>query len=249
MRKFLLILISVFALGSTAAVGETGQYDGPVYTDDQLATAYAVDVESFTVSDRDRVVEEMRSVLDDQYRTAEKTDQALSRLVKFAVFQLRRNGYDEDADELQNEYSVYYEFAVRNFYLNVVPVDLGDHEPLSQWLADWYDKLEARLGPFIMELTHLDDIKVFNYAIPVVFHPTGWHGDSWDIDEYRLHFVPLSGVVAYWTSWGVCVGATWGMGMITFICTPVGMICEHLVVKYVAPPISDRVYCRFNECR
>ena len=189
---------------------------------------------------------------------ATKTDESLNRMVKLASWVLKRKGYNTEAEQLQTQYAELYSHAVFNYAMDIYPVDLGDHAPLSQWLADWYNKLEAKLSPEIMRYTKLEDIKILNYSIPVVFHPKGYNGDSWDMVEYRNHFAgtrtkffyPMSehdgiiGVIGYWSVWAVCVGATWGAGAITFICSPIAEVSDFAIEKYVAPPVSDWIFCK-----
>jgi len=170
---------------------------------------------------------------------AEKTDRSLGAMVKLAVWKLRAEGYDDLADEIEADWQ--REFA--GFLPRQVALkELGDHEPLSQWLAAVTALIELAIGPQAMKLLHLDDLVIFNYAIPVVFDPTN---PEWDMAEYSLHFVPLAGVTGYWTSYVACVGATWGGGMF-FLCTPASSAVEWILVKYVAPKMSDRVYMRAN---
>lgn len=117
------------------------------------------------------------------------------------------------------------------------PDALGDWPPLSDWLAEKYDQLEALIGPEAMAFTHLDDIKVINYAVPVVFDPCN---ELWsNYEEMSLHFIPLTGTLSYWLAWAACTGGTWGLG-IGIICTPVGMASEHIMITYIAPDWSDR---------
>ena len=177
---------------------------------------------------------------------SQQSDRAVGRMISFAAFLLDRKGYTNDAIRLRGEYTTHYTHAVYYHYLGVQQVDLGDHKPLSQWLADWYDALDALLGPTVMEMTHLVDIKILNFAIPVVFHPKGYLGDSWDMKEYRNHFVPFSGAVSYWITWSVCVGATWGAGAITFLCGPIAEVSKYIVVKRIAPTLSDKIYTHYT---
>lgn len=199
---------------------------------------------------REQVEAEVKSDMQDLHFYAMRTDAGLERIVKFASFILKRKGHSRLAAQFEKEYTDHYVHATLNYYLGVEQTDLGDHPPLSEWLAKWYDKLESVLGEKLMELLHLDDIKIFNYAVPVVFQPKGDKRFPpvvpWGMQEYSLHFVPFGGIVAYWSTWAVCVGATWGMGAVTFICSPIGSVSEYATVRWVAPPLSDWVYKRFN---
>jgi hypothetical protein len=164
----------------------------------------------------------------------ERTHVSLNVLVRFGAFQLRRNGHSDEADKLLDE----WQNKFSPMFLN--PKGLGDHAPLSDWLANWYVVMELLLGESFMKMTHLDDINIINFAIPVVFNPCD---PEWDKPEYNLHFTPLAGVLTYWVTWGVCVGATWGSGIL-FICTPIASAGEHIMITFFAPKISDRIYDR-----
>lgn len=170
---------------------------------------------------------------------AVETDRNLNAMIRLAIFNLRLQGRGDLADQIKDEWENQWQGAL---VTQTMLKDLGDHEPLSQWLAVVTATIELVIGPQAMKFLHLDDLVIINYAIPVVFNPTD---PEWDQAEYKLHFVPLAGVTAYWGSYIACVGATWGGGIV-FLCTPVGMISENLVVKFVAPKMSDRVYVRAN---
>lgn len=152
--------------------------------------------------------------------------------------------------------------------------DMGDHKPLSEKLALFYMVLEAKLGHTLCEFLHLTDINVINFTIPVVFHPHQsevWCQETLRMNpndsceaEYKRHFAgtlwqktqdpnakpPLHDglvpVVAYWITWGVCEVATYGTGWF-LVCTPVGDLVEIAVERYVAPPLSDKLYARVNQ--
>ena len=124
----------------------------------------------------------------------------------------------------------------------------GDHRPLSQWLAKTYDKLEGLLGKRIMHWTRYDDLKVFNYSIPVVFNPNGdpvTH-DQWDMTEYGKHFVPFSGAVSYWSSLATCNAMT--VGWVGYLCGSAAEAPRYVVEKWVAPRVSKRVYALATGC-
>lgn len=187
---------------------------------------------------------------DDLIKVSRNIDKSLARLVDAACKMLAAKGYKKDAKKLKEEYEASFQNAAYLYYLNVQNTGIGDHRPLSEWLATWYDKLEARLGKFIMEITRLKDIKIFNYCLVVCLNPKGDPKISpitpWGQDEYTVHFVPLMGAISYWLSWGACVGATWGMGAIAFVCSSVSWGIEYMVMTYVAPDLSVRIYERYN---
>lgn len=196
-----------------------------------------------------RVVEEIRRA-DSLEAVAEKSGRGLEILLMAACFQLRLHGHADACNKIKDEWQggmrARYRWAV------VDTEGLGDHAPLSIWLAGVYLMLERYLGTAVLEALHLDDINIFNYAVPVVRDPH--EGAAWCQElpttpcreEYREHFVPLAGVASYWIAWGTCTGATWGMGAVTMLCSPVGMLTEKVVVVYVGPRLSDRVWDKSN---
>lgn len=187
-----------------------------------------------------------------------KADQALSHLIVAASWALERRGYHAEAVQMRSEYQERYQRGIHEYALGIVPVDIGDHAPLSQWLETQYQKLAKLLGPTLMRALKLEDIRILNYSIPVVFHPNGYKGDKWDMLDYRDHFAgtrtklfyPLTehdgfaGVVSYWVVWAVCTGATWGMGAIPFICSPIAELSDFAIEKWVAPKMSDAIFCK-----
>ena len=181
---------------------------------------------------------------------AEDSDKALDAMVKIAARELRRRGYGDDAEVMEGEFTDRFKGSLAASF-KFSALGLGDHRPLSRWLAEQYDKLEDRLGPQVMRMTRLSDLKTFNFAIPVVFNPTGDPYESpvveWGADEYRLHFVPFAGAVGFWTSWLGCSAASWGAGAVTYACSYVGWAVEWIIMKRVAPKWSDKIYQKYND--
>lgn len=174
---------------------------------------------------------------------ARATDRAMDALVQAAARALEERGYDADAARITSQW--HGQFAgllpalVERRALGLE--DIGDHAPLSQWLVDVYIQLESRLGAQLMQLLHFDDLWTLNFAIPVVFHLDVIGDDQVDLADYGLHWVPFSGVVAYWGTWAACEVATWGSGWFV-VCTPAGMVAEYATVRWIAPPLTDDAY-------
>lgn len=180
---------------------------------------------------------------------ARRSDQALDNLVRRGVSELHKRGWHGLANQKQSEWE-------RNYrgYLSMRVTgygDIGDHKPLSQWLADFYDAIEEKLGVTICKALHLSDIKTFNYAIPVVFNPCTFDMGSVSIsrkDEYRNHFAEgavyygLMPVVTYWVVDIACLFGTSGIGV--FFCGPIANFAEMACAEWIAPKLSDRVYDR-----
>ena len=169
-------------------------------------------------------------------RLEEKLQVAISGLVATAVERLELEGHQELADEISGEW---VQVAAANF-TDFGLLDLGDHQPLNQWLARTYDKIESKLGPTICKVLGLYDFKILNFAIPVVFHPNGRGGDSWDKEEYRKHFVPFSGVVTYWSVNVSC--RVWAVGLWARGCGIAAAVSRFSMEKWISPRVSDRIY-------
>lgn len=192
---------------------------------------------------------------------------AFDEMFAEAERQLTKAGRPDEAERLAAEWEGFgqeYLMALADPELT----DVGDHSPFSEWIAVWYAQLEAVLGVQIMEMTHLRDIWVLNYTLPVVFRPH--EGAAWCLDmdggdceaEYRRHFAGtkwqkrpdpdadevqhhgFAGVVTYWAVWGGCTAATSGVG--SLFCGPAGTGAEFVMERYVAPGLSDRIYARGN---
>lgn len=159
-----------------------------------------------------------------------RTDRALGAIIHLAIYKLRLTGHKAEAQQLKKQWEGQWDGYVLRMR------DLGDHKPLSQWLADKYAMLEFILGVNVCKALRLTDIKIINYGIPVVFTCV----DDVDAAEYLLHFQPFAGTVSYWVSFIACVGGTWGTGFL--FCAPISMGCEYLVKTFVAPKLNEPVW-------
>lgn len=170
----------------------------------------------------------------------EMTEQALRYLVEEGARQLRAAGKTEVAATLVRE----TEEAKSQVVSGVSPFDLGDHRPLDSRLANLYQLLQENLGHEVLVKFHLDDAYVLNYSVPVVFQPRGdgRTGETWSREEYRKHFVPFSGVVSYWVSYGGCIAASQPEALLGAFCGFTAQSLRKTVVKSVAPSLSDRIY-------
>jgi hypothetical protein len=163
-------------------------------------------------------------------------DQTVQNMVTSGINQLYSKGFKADADRLLSEYNQIVSGKIIDSW------DVGDHQPWSQWLVKFYNELVALLGQQTVTFLHLDDLWELNYTVPVVFHPKDIR---WDITEYRKHFVVLAGLVTYWVVDMACEAITYGSGWF-LICTPIGDISEKVMVLYIAPGLSDRIYKKAN---
>lgn len=164
--------------------------------------------------------------------------QGLEIIVRAATHVLENEGHEDFAQVKLNEWEA-------SFSLHTVPVgllDLGEHSPLSQWLDDFYKGLEARLSSKVIRFFNLDDIRTFNYGIPVSVHPWSnpWEGGEWGSDEYADHFVPTSAAATYWISQQVC---SLGIPLpYSLACGLAARIPRFAMKHFVGPKISDLVY-------
>ncbi len=123
-----------------------------------------------------------------------------------------------------------------------------------------------------MEYSHLKDIWVLNFTLPIVLSPR--QGEVWCFEQLRAHpsdtcqkeytrhfagtkYLPndplnteilhhgFSGVVTYWVVYGVCEAATYGTGFF-LICSPAATISEVSIEMYVAPDVSKTIWNRYN---
>lgn len=179
----------------------------------------------------------------DQVDLAKKTDSAIEKMVDQAVRQLKKIKRTDEANRIEDEYEAKFRGTLTHLVTERIKGlgDIGDHRPLAQWLTTLYNDLLALLGPQVMAITHLEDIKVINYTIPVVFHMQGVTPQEINQAEYAKHWNPFWGVVSYWTVWGVCTVVTYGGGWF-IICSPAGMAAKYVTVNYIAPKFSNNGY-------
>lgn len=208
--------------------------------------------EPVPLSESEQVQSEKVAVADSKElkEFAKRTDKTIDFLINQAVETLKAKGRQGEAAQLLLEYQTNKNLVEKTYFLYLAgDKALGDHKPLSDWLAEVYNRLEGIFGAEYMKVSRLEHIKIINYGVPVTFQPRGdsRNNDKWDINEYRLHFVPLSGVATFWTVWTVCVGTTSGAINITaFVCIAPAEASRIKVEKDVAPYVSDVVYKEAN---
>lgn len=177
-----------------------------------------------------------RQTIDDLKNTQfhERLDQSLTALIGQAAQALSQAGHANEGAQLIQEWKIVEQKTLRS-------VDyLGDHKPLSDWLAGKYRMLEFILGKSKMQELHLDDIYIINYAIPVVLRPNG----NWSRVEYGRHFNPLAGVLTFWSGFGACVVVMNGGSQALKYCDRAAMLLRTYVVSDIAPYLADFVYAR-----
>jgi hypothetical protein len=187
----------------------------------------------------------------EQGKLAERTDKSIEKLVKFAAGQMYKKGFKKEAEQIRDEYDKQFAGYLTKMSRYSLFTNIGDHKPLSDWLATTYEKIESALGFTVCETLHLTDIKTLNYGLPIVFNPCDFDmGAITDarLVEYRRHFSGkcdgekyhgVAPVVTYWTAELICTIATWGSGFL--FCSPIAGGAEFIMQK-VAPKLSDKIY-------
>jgi len=178
---------------------------------------------------------------------AMRGDQALDAMIALAIQKLRDAGKGDYADNAESDYGTYYHGYLTRMHLMR---DIGDHAPLLQWLADFYNYIEGVLGVKTCKSLHLSDIKTFNFAVPVVFHPCTFPMDNvkgTKEQEYQRHFAMgavydgLIPVIVYWVVDIACMIATYGTSA-GGVCGIAADAAEYLMAHFIAPPLSNRIY-------
>jgi len=157
----------------------------------------------------------------------------LEAMLRRADYFLRIRGEDAAADEIWAEWKIH-----KKHLFAIGREDLGDHKPLSEWLSRLYVRLEAKLGKWAMVQLGLDQIKIVNYAVPVVFYPKM---PGIDRKEYRLHFAPLAKVIAFWMILSACEVA-FSVPILGEVCDPAAAFGAHLMEVKFAPWLSDLIW-------
>lgn len=174
----------------------------------------------------------------------------LDGMVQQGMQNLKDAGEADLSQQLQNEWKTVYSTALTD--ANTVGVlDLGDHPPLSQWLANFIDVLNQKTRGIAGKMQLIADLTTLNYAIPIVFHPAGnWTGPYGDKAwiEYRLHFIPFANVLTYWGALEGCKYAAEQAGwqILEKVCDTVSNKLEFYMGRYLAPRISDYVFTDAN---
>jgi hypothetical protein len=197
-----------------------------------------------------KIIEDIAKDLEkNNIEAAQKIDEAIFNYIDLAVRVLNVRGHYAVAGGIEFEYLTVYRNAVTAQALGVK--EIGDHPPLSEWLVTVHDKIHEALGDFLCKYFRFHDIYVLNYGLRVVFNPK-----DYDLKDYKDHFAGhliwgwfwehhgVAGVVTYWVVNGTCIGATYGLGVVTFVCSPIASLAENVMDKRIAPPIAERVWKR-----
>jgi hypothetical protein len=222
------------------------------YKAKDLRAAYKEARESI---DEEAITEEIAHAFEnDPFKSAQIVDEAIDNMFKWSFVILRAEGRTDIADTLEFEYSVVYKDYFQRSVLGIL--EMGDHPPMNEWLKTAHEKIHDVVGDFICKQAHLHDIYVLNQSIPIVFDPK-----SYKLDDYLDHFAGhliwgwfwehhgFAGVVTYWTVNGACIGMTWGLGVVPFVCSPIATLAEDIMDKRIAPPMGERIWKRAQESK
>ena len=248
----LVLLISPAAHAQTDSMSKDdyklGQKYG--YSKRDLKDAHQEAKNSFN---RDLVIKQVAQALEkDPVSAAQLTDLAIENMLSTASVFMRAEGHHDVADEIETEYRLYYRGSVTALALGIK--EIGDHPPLSQWLESVHKKIHDTIGDFLCKQIHIHDIWILNYSIPVVFSPEAYTQKDY-LDHFAGHLIwgwfwehhGFAGVVTYWVVNGVCIGATYGLGIVTFVCGPIASFAENVMDKRIAPGMGVRIWERAQQ--
>lgn len=182
----------------------------------------------------------------------------LNLLVNESVEAFRAVGDTQTAVEVSSDWQINYADALDQTILysngsGMHILDLGDHKPLLQFLANLFDKLEDRVGSSILYSGIIGDIYQMNYALPIVFTPKGsWRTNvtpNRDWVEYRKHFIPFANIITYYAANIACnkIIAQQNMGnQGKKLCTKISEKLRFAMGRYVAPKVSDFIFNKAN---
>lgn len=183
-------------------------------------------------------MERISRQLDNFVDLSDGANRALGSIIRLAAKNLRRRGHHKTARKLEIEWSM---IDGRIVEIAKGQRDIGDFEPISEWLALAYEIIELNLGFTTCQILRLTDIKTINFALRVVFNPC-----RYGLVEFTNHFVGdkykgLAPVVSYWSVVTGCSIGTFGAGYF-FVCSPAGWLIELGVLEVVAPRLSPKLY-------
>lgn len=120
-------------------------------------------------------------------------------------------------------------------------LELGDFDPLSPWLDNFYNTLYYKTKGLVKGIRVIHDIYLMNYALAVVLKPNGaWRlNTSYDRIEYRKHFIPFANTVTFWTAVKACQHY---LPQFKKYCDNGSSYLERFMGKHIAPHISDAVF-------
>ena len=225
--KYLILFITSLCFGVTNNQNFTEIHGDFTYTEEQEVEAQ-------------HRIETVARRIDNVVDLSDWSNRALGSIIGIAVLNLRKNHYYKEADEIEKGWGL---IDGRIVDIAKGRRDIGDFEPISEWLALAYEVIELALGYQTCSLLRITDIKTINFGLRVVLNPC-----KYGPVEFNKHFCGdkyrgLGPVVAYWSVVTSCSIGTFGAGYF-FVCSPLGWLIERGVNKVVAPKLSPRIYNR-----
>lgn len=184
-------------------------------------------------------IESFQSDYEHFEKIAEKSNLALRSIFYIATLNLKKNGFNETAKEIENGWE---KFDGRIVRIIQNERGIGDFKPMSEWLQKAYEKIEEKLGYQLCLALRLSDIKTINHGLYVLINLC-----EFEFNDFKEHFVNdgryrgLLPVISYWATIMACSIGTYGIGYF-FICSPIGMLVELGVDKKVAPYLAPKLY-------
>lgn len=172
----------------------------------------------------------------------DRTLEAIEAALTYGAGMLREKGHDKEAEQIMSDW-----FYREKAFILEPGKQMGDHSPID-WLFNVWAIMDTLLGREIMIQAHLDDLWIFAYSIK----PCITCQDNIDKPEYALHFVGgpvnsvklfeggFAGSVTYWTALIACsagVSYPWAL-----LCSPVAQLAEWAMERFIAPPLSPRIW-------
>ena len=225
--NFIILFLSLFVIADTNTEGYYAEIHGnQIYDKRQKEEA-------------DELIKKSEQIFSSFYSLADHSNLAIRNIIKLAVKNMRRRGYLKEARLVEDGW--------KNYDGNLVDIalkkrNIGDFEPISEYLAMAYEIMELTLGYDICWLLRLTDLKTINHGLRVCFRPCQFGYDNFY--EHLVHdekYRGLGPVVAYWSVVIGCSMGTYGIGYF-FICSPIGLAVEVGVDRYVAPKMAPKLF-------
>jgi hypothetical protein len=182
--------------------------------------------------------------------SARLLDLTTARIIQRSVAALNHFGYKADAKKIAVEYETNYKFFYEKRFFG--DKEIGQHDPMNIWMELVHVAVHIKLGDFWCQYFHTHDLFIINFSTPVVLNPSS----AFDKIDYGDHFAGhptgrwswdhhgLAGVVSYWAATATCGAATYGLGIITFVCNPISTFVEEVMDRKIAPPIGGKIWDR-----
>lgn len=184
-------------------------------------------------------------------RLAQKYEVAIRGMVQIAVRNLSKFDFDDEAAEIERDWKS------NRGELSRIVKELEYDERAQQdlkgyfeWLDTLYLKIESKLGYQLCHALRLDDLYSLNRGQwmfkPCLIGESQWtcvlcgdkHVDP-TVPNPRRGDLPI---LSYWATQVTCGVATFGAGVIGFICGPIAMVVEYTVDEWGCPRLEPWLF-------